>query len=37
MRSTATEFIVDATLDAYQGDTRLVSRNWHVRHKRDFV
>jgi hypothetical protein len=37
MRATATEFIVDATLDAYEGDTRLVSRNWHVRHGRDMV
>jgi hypothetical protein len=37
MRATATEFIVDATLDAFEGDTRIVSRTWHVRHKRDFV
>ena len=37
MRSTATEFLVEARLDAYDGETRLVSRNWQVRHKRDFV
>jgi hypothetical protein len=37
MRATATEFIVEATLDAYEGDIRVVSRNWQVRHKRDFV
>jgi len=37
MRATAAEFIVEATLDAYEGDVRVVSRNWQVRHKRDFV
>ena len=37
MRATATEFIVDATLDAFEGDTRVVSRTWQVRHRRDFV
>jgi putative CocE/NonD family hydrolase len=37
MRATADEFILDATLDAFEGDTRIVSRTWHVRHKRDFV
>jgi hypothetical protein len=37
MRATAAEFIVDATLDAFDGDTRIVSRTWHVRHKRDFA
>ncbi len=37
MRATATEFIVDATLDAYEGETRIVSRTWNVRHKRDFA
>src|SRR5262249_20233579 len=37
MRATATEFIVEATLDAYEGETRIVSRKWHVGHKRDCV
>jgi putative CocE/NonD family hydrolase len=37
MRATTTEFVVDAALDAFEGDTRIFSRNWHVRHKRDFV
>jgi hypothetical protein len=37
MRATATEFIVEATLDAYEGDIRVVSRNSQVRHRRDFV
>jgi hypothetical protein len=37
MRATTTEFVVDATLDAFEGDTRIFSRNWHVRHKRDFA
>jgi putative CocE/NonD family hydrolase len=37
MRATTTEFVVDATLDAFEGDTRIFSRNWRVRHKRDFV
>ena len=37
MRTTATEFIVEATLDAYEGELRVLSRNWQVRHRRDFV
>jgi hypothetical protein len=37
MRATASEFVVEATLDAYEGETRILSRNWQVRHKRDFV
>jgi hypothetical protein len=37
MRATATEFIVDATLDAYEGESRILSRTWQVRHKRDFT
>ena len=37
MRATTTEFVVDATLDAFEGDIRIFSRNWRVRHKRDFV
>jgi hypothetical protein len=37
MRATATEFIVDATLDAYEGESRILSRTWQVRHQRDFT
>src|SRR5262249_60032470 len=37
MRATAAEFIVEATLDAYEGEIRILSRNWQVRHRRDFV
>jgi putative CocE/NonD family hydrolase len=37
MRATADEFIVDATLDAYEDEIRILSRNWQVRHKRDLV
>jgi len=35
MRATAGEFIVEASLDAFEGDNRVLSRNWQVRHKRD--
>jgi hypothetical protein len=37
MRCTTEEFIVEATLDAYEGEIRVLSRNWQVRHKRDCV
>ncbi len=37
MRATATEFIVEATLDAYEGEIRVLSRSWQLRHRRDFV
>jgi hypothetical protein len=37
MRATPTEFVVHARLDAYEGDKRVLSRNWNVRHKRDMV
>jgi len=37
MRATKTEFVVEATLDAYEGTTRVLARSWQVRHKRDFV
>src|SRR5262249_35206100 len=37
MCATATEFIVEATLDAYEGEIRVLSRNWQVRHRRDCV
>jgi hypothetical protein len=30
LTATANEFLIDATLDAYEGERRLVSRNWHV-------
>ncbi|WP_119462481.1 CocE/NonD family hydrolase [Rhodospirillaceae bacterium SYSU D60014] len=37
MRSTATDFLIDATLDAYEGETRVLSRNWNRRVPRDLV
>jgi putative CocE/NonD family hydrolase len=37
LRATRTDFIVDATLDAWEGDQRLVSRNWHVTVRRNLV
>jgi predicted acyl esterase len=37
MQATASEFVIDASLDAYEGDTRIVARNWSRRIKRDLV
>jgi hypothetical protein len=37
MRATPTEFLLDATLDAYEGDTRVLSRKWGRRIPRDGV
>jgi putative CocE/NonD family hydrolase len=37
MRATETEWLVEAQLDAYEGDRRIVSRSWSTRHKRDFT
>ncbi len=37
LQATATEFVIDATLDAYEGETRVVARNWNRRIKRDLV
>jgi hypothetical protein len=37
LRATRTDFIVDATLDAWEGDERLVSRNWHETIPRNLV
>ncbi len=37
MSSTATEFVLRATLDAYEGDTRILSRNWQSRIPRNGV
>jgi hypothetical protein len=37
LRATETEFVIDASLDAYEGDTRVVARNWSRRIKRDLV
>ena len=37
MRSTASEFLIDATLDAYEGETRILSRNWTSRIPREGV
>jgi hypothetical protein len=37
VRVTPSEFVVHARLDAYEGEQRVLSRNWDVRHKRDMV
>jgi hypothetical protein len=37
MRSTPTEFLLDATLDAYEGEARILSREWVRRVPRDGV
>ncbi|MGW4398674.1 CocE/NonD family hydrolase [Amycolatopsis nivea] len=34
---TPEEFVIDAQLDGYEGDRRLVSRNWHRRVPRDLL
>jgi putative CocE/NonD family hydrolase len=36
MRSDKTHFILEATLDAYEGERRVLSRNWSERIPRDF-
>ncbi|MER9977184.1 CocE/NonD family hydrolase [Mesorhizobium sp. M0085] len=36
-RATETEFIIEARLDAFEGDKRIVSRNWDLRKKRDLI
>jgi hypothetical protein len=33
----ATEFTIHARLDAFEGDKRVVTRNWDRRHRRDEV
>ena len=35
--ASATEFAIHARLDAFEGDKRLVTRNWDRRHRRDEV
>jgi len=37
MRSTPTEFLYDATLDAWEGEIRVCARNWSTRIPRDLV
>jgi hypothetical protein len=37
MTATAEEVVVHASLDAFEGDKRILSRNWDVRHRRDLV
>jgi putative CocE/NonD family hydrolase len=37
MTATKTEFVIDATLDAFEGDTRVASRTWSTRIPRDGV
>ena len=37
MTSTAAEFVLQARLDAFEGERRILSRNWHLRRPRDLV
>jgi uncharacterized protein len=37
MGSTAAEFVLQARLDAFEGERRILSRNWHLRRPRDLV
>jgi len=37
MTATATEFLVNASLDAFEADKRVFSRKWALRHRRDMV
>jgi uncharacterized protein len=37
MRATKQEFLLEASLDAYEGETRVLSRNWARRVPRDGV
>ncbi|WP_181767259.1 CocE/NonD family hydrolase [Streptomyces albidus (ex Kaewkla and Franco 2022)] len=37
LRSTETEFVVNATLDGYEGDRRVFSRTWNERVPRDHI
>lgn len=37
LRSTATDFVLHAQLDAYENDERVASRNWHTTIARDHV
>ena len=37
MRATAEHFLIDAELDAYEGERRVFSRNWHARIPRDLA
>ncbi len=37
MTCSATEFILHGRLDAYEGEKRVLSRNWHVHRPRDLV
>jgi hypothetical protein len=37
MRATPEAFLIDATLDAYEGDKRVLARSWDRRIPRDGV
>ncbi len=37
LRCTRTHFVLTATLDAHDGDTRVFTRNWHLRVPRDHL
>jgi hypothetical protein len=37
MRASREDFVIDADLDAYEGERRAFSRDWHVKIRRDLV
>jgi len=37
MTATATQFVVEQTLEAYEGDERIAARTWSLRFPRDGV
>ena len=37
MRATREDFLIDAELDAYEGERRVFCRNWHAKIPRDLV
>ena len=37
MRATREHFLIDAELDAFEGERRVFARNWHAKIPRDLV
>jgi hypothetical protein len=37
MRASRDQFLIDAELDAYEGERRVFSRSWHAEIPRDLV
>jgi hypothetical protein len=37
LRSNESHFLLDAELDAYEGEIRVFSKNWNLQIERDFV